>query len=68
MTTFKVQAQWLEMNDVILVNGQTFEIIAVDGFESLDIHMVDDEGYKKILTVPCDQEISVVALDTLAEL
>lgn len=66
MTTFDVQAQWLEMNDVILVNGQTFEIIAVDGFDSIDIHMVDDEGYTKILTVPCDKEIPVVALDTVA--
>lgn len=60
MITEKIEALWLEPNDIVLINGSTYEVLDVDGFDMVDVHMVDEEGYRKILTVSSDTKLTVV--------
>jgi hypothetical protein len=64
MTTEKIEALWLEDNDIVLINGATYEVEAVEGFDMVDIHMVDEEGFRKVLTVPADTKLTVIMSDT----
>lgn len=63
MTTEIYEVQCLEYNDIVLVNGMTYEIIDIAGEEMYDLHVVDEEGYRKIITCKGTDKISVVILD-----
>lgn len=60
MTTEKIEALWLEQNDIIVIKGATYEVVDIDGFDTIDIHLVDEEGYRKVLTVSSDTKLTVV--------
>ena len=60
MTTTNIKAVWLEENDVIYINENTYEVTKVDGLDMVDIHLIDDEGFRRVLTVPGDRDIPVL--------
>lgn len=70
MIITKVQALWLEDNDSIHINDETYRVVLISPQNSdmVDIHLIDDQGYKKILTVNESHEIPVICdIDHLAD-
>ncbi len=63
MNTELYEVHSLEYNDIVLVNGMTYEIIDIAGEEMYDLIVVDEEGYKKVITCKGTDKINVVILD-----
>lgn len=69
MSSYMVEALWLEPHDVIDFNEQTFEVLDVspretkDSIAEVDITLIDEEGYKRVLSIEASQKISVLDLD-----
>lgn len=63
MTTTDIKALWLEENDVVYIDENSYRVIEVvlqSAPPLVDIHLRDEEGFKRILTVPGDREIPVL--------
>lgn len=63
MTTTDIKALWLEENDVVYIDENSYRVIEVVPQSvppMVDIHLVDEEGFKRILTVPGDRDIPVL--------
>lgn len=62
MTITKVQALWLEDDDNIYINDETYRVLLVspENNDMVTIHLTDDQGYRKTLVVPSSREIPVI--------
>lgn len=66
MTTTNIKALWLEENDVVYINENSYRVVevvknSVPPFNDLvDVHLIDEEGFRRILTILSDNEVPVI--------
>lgn len=66
MTTTNIKALWLEENDVVYINENSYRVVEVviNSVPSLndlvDVHLIDEEGFRRILTLLSDNEVPVI--------
>lgn len=77
MTTTNIKALWLEENDVVYINENSYRVVEVvinsasTDWDSLvssvpplndlvDVHLIDEEGFRRILTILSDNEVPVI--------
>ena len=60
MTTTNIKALWLEEDDVIYIDDNSYRVVEVEGNDMVNIHLIDEEGFKRILTIPGDRDIPVL--------
>lgn len=60
MTTTNIKALWLEEDDVIYIDDNSYRVVEVEGNDMVNIHLIDEEGFKRILSLPGDREVPVL--------
>lgn len=66
MTTTNIKALWLEENDVVYINENSYRVVEVvinsvpPLNDLVDVHLIDEEGFKRILTLLSDNEVPVI--------
>lgn len=70
MTIIKVRALWLEDNDSIYINDETYRVhlISPQNNGMVKLNIIDEQGYMRSLTVKDSHEIAVICdVDHLAD-
>lgn len=66
MTTTNIKALWLEENDVVYINENSYQVVEVvinsvpPLNDLVDVHLIDEEGFRRILTLLSDNEVPVI--------
>lgn len=66
MTTTNIKALWLEENDVVYINENSYRVVEVvinsvpPLNDLVDVHLIDEEGFRRILTLLSDNEVPVI--------
>lgn len=60
MVRDRIAVEWLEEGDQILVKGQEYVVYSIDGDDPFNLTIIDSEGYKKLLTLPSQTNITVL--------